>query len=266
VQRILSALVLAPLAIAAAWQGGWAFAAFWALAAFGVWWEWSAIVAATAARLVMLTGMGALMLAFALAATGRFVAALIVIVLGAGATNVVAPPGRGIWVGTGMIYAGLLFVAPVLLRQSEGSQGFNAIMLLFAVVWATDVVAYFVGRLIGGPRLWSQISPGKTWSGALGGAFAGSAAGACFPLATGLGSPLYLAFVGFCLSIASQCGDLFESWVKRQFGAKDSSHLIPGHGGLMDRLDGFVAAAIAATLYVSLRASVDAAGHGLLQW
>ena len=125
--------------------------------------------------------------------------------------------------------------------------GLIAILFLFAVVWATDILAYFVGRALGGPKLAPSISPGKTWSGAVGGALGGR----CSPAwrlrrRTGWGGrgP---ALVALLLAIVSQFGDLFESFVKRRSGVKDSSHIIPGHGGVMDRVDGLVAAAF--TLY-----------------
>jgi phosphatidate cytidylyltransferase len=263
--RMISALVLAPLAIAAAWLGGLPFALFWGLAAFGVWWEWSSLVAVAAARLVMFTGVGALGLALALSATGRYLAAVIVILLGAGATIVVAPAGRGPWVGAGLIYAGSLVVAPLLVRH-DPQWGFTAIILLFGTVWGTDIVAYFAGRAIGGPKLWPSVSPNKTWSGALGGAAAAALAGWAVARVVSPGDEWHLVAVGLGLSIAAQSGDLFESWVKRHFGAKDSSHIIPGHGGLMDRLDGFIVAAALAAVYGICRAGLDNAGQGLLQW
>jgi phosphatidate cytidylyltransferase len=265
VLRILSALVLAPLAIGAAWYGGVPFALFWGLAAFGVWWEWSSLVAVTAARMVMFTGVGALGLALALSATGRYLAALIVILLGAAATIVVAPAGRGIWVGFGVLYAGSLLMAPLVVRQ-DPQWGFAAIILVFTVVWATDIVAYFAGRAIGGPKLWPSVSPNKTWSGALAGAAAAALAGWVVGRFVSPGDEWHVLVVGLGLSIAAQAGDLFESSVKRRFDAKDSSHIIPGHGGLMDRLDGFIVAAALAAVYGVVRAGTSHAGQGVLQW
>jgi phosphatidate cytidylyltransferase len=262
---VVSALILAPLAIAAAWYGGWPFTVFWGIAAIGVWYEWSSIVAAPAVRLVMLTGAGALVLAFGLVVKDHFEAALIVVVLGAGAANVVAPSKRGAWAGVGLIYAAVPLLAPVVLRRDPGF-GFAAVLFLFAVVWGTDILGYFVGRTVGGPKLWPRVSPNKTWSGALAGVAAGLAIGAAFASWVSPTSVLYLALLGFVLSIASQAGDLFESAIKRRFGTKDASHLIPGHGGLMDRLDGFIAAALVAAAYGGIRAGLDGTAQGLLQW
>ncbi|TIP17063.1 MAG: phosphatidate cytidylyltransferase, partial [Mesorhizobium sp.] len=144
-------------------------------------------------------------------------------------------------------YASLSGLSLAYLRGDSHS-GLIAILFLFSVVWATDIAAYFVGRAVGGPKLAPSISPGKTQSGALGGAVGGIAAGLVLAIAAGAGNLTMLGLVALALSIVSQIGDLFESWVKRRHGCKDSSNLIPGHGGVMDRVDGLVAAAFA--LYV----------------
>ncbi len=143
--------------------------------------------------------------------------------------------------------------------------GFTALMLVLLVVWVTDIGGYFAGRGIGGPKFWPRVSPKKTWAGAIGG-FAASLAVAAGFAAFGLGKTLPLLLLGAALSIASQLGDLFESAVKRRFGVKDSSHVIPGHGGLLDRLDGFVAAVVLAAIFGLLRAGVDGVGRGLMVW
>jgi phosphatidate cytidylyltransferase len=235
------------------------------LAAFGVWWEWTSLVAVSAARLVMFTGVGALGIVLALAATGRTLTATIVLVLGAAATNVVAPPGRGAWVSAGLIYAGSLIVAPLAIRHHP-QWGFAGILFLFAVVWGTDILGYLVGRTIGGPKLWPRISPKKTWSGAVAGTCFAMLVGWAFAWALGLDDALRLALLGLVLSVAAQAGDLFESSVKRRFGAKDSGQIIPGHGGLMDRLDGFLVAATVAAVYGVSRSGLESAAQGLLQW
>jgi phosphatidate cytidylyltransferase len=141
-----------------------------------------------------------------------------------------------------------------------------AILFLFAVVWATDVTAYFAGRAIGGPKLWAAVSPKKTWSGALGGTLGGVVAALLVATFMGLVIAPMLVLVALFLSVASQAGDLLESALKRQFGAKDSSDLIPGHGGLMDRLDGFLTAVLAAAMVGLCRGGLDGAAQGLLVW
>jgi phosphatidate cytidylyltransferase len=165
----------------------------------------------------------------------------------------------------GGFYAAAMLIGPVILRRDPG-HGLAAIVLLFAVVWATDILAYFAGRTLGGPKLAPTISPKKTWSGALGGAVAAVAAAVVFGIVTDLGNPAALGVIGLLLSAIAQLGDLFESHVKRRFGAKDAGHIIPGHGGVMDRLDGFVLAALAGVLIGLLRADFDHTGRGLMEW
>jgi phosphatidate cytidylyltransferase len=170
-------------------------------------------------------------------------------ILFAGAALVAGLGGResGYWPAFGLIYSGFPSIALTLLRGDTGD-GFAAILFLFAVVWATDIFAYFNGRALGGPKLAPRFSPNKTWSGAIGGAAAGVAAGvACAAFITPAGG-VPIPLVALLLSVIAQVGDLGESWVKRKFHVKDSSQLIPGHGGVMDRVDGLVAAA--ALLYV----------------
>jgi phosphatidate cytidylyltransferase len=223
--------------------------------------EWAAIttgarrdamvgLAAAAAAAVVLTG--ASLIATALAAIG--VAAV--------AAGVWLRSG---WAALGVLYAAVLGMALVVLR-AEPSFGLKAVLFVLSVVWATDTAAYFVGRAIGGPRLWPAVSPGKTWSGAVGGAFAGTAAGLVTAIASGVTATIALGAVALGLSIFSQLGDLFESAVKRRFGVKDSSHLIPGHGGMMDRVDALVFAVSAAALVGWVHAGWPNLGSGLLLW
>jgi len=174
-------------------------------------------------------------------------------------------PGRRGWGAAGVAYAGIVLIAPIVLRRDQ-EFGLVAILFLFAVVWSTDILGYFAGRAIGGPRLAPRISPKKTWSGACSGAFGALAAGIAVVYVAGDTALLPAACVAFVLSIASQAGDLFESAVKRRFGVKDASHLIPGHGGLMDRLDGFITASGAAALVGIMRGGLDASARGLLSW
>jgi phosphatidate cytidylyltransferase len=122
-----------------------------------------------------------------------------------------------------------------------------------------------LGRRIGGPKLWLRVSPKKTWAGAIGGLVASLAVAATFA-ALGFGKAVPMLVLSAILSIMSQLGDLFESAVKRRFGVKDSSHIIPGHGGLMDRLDGFVAAIVLAAILGFLRGDMDSVGRGLMVW
>ena len=128
-------------------------------------------------------------------------------------------------------------------------RGFLAVLLIFAIVWASDSAAYAAGRSIGGPKLWSQISPNKTWSGLLGGLAASTIAAALFSFFIVGASPLGLALTGLVLGLVGQVGDLAESALKRIFGLKDASALIPGHGGFMDRMDSILPVAVAAGMF-----------------
>jgi phosphatidate cytidylyltransferase len=263
--RVCSALVLIPLAIGTAYVGGWPFAAFWGIAAIGVLWEWMSLVSGADRRSVLMSGGASIALALALVETGHHLAAMIVLAMGTLGAAALAPAERRTWVASGIPYAGALGVAPIVLR-SDGENGFLAMIFLFAVVWATDIVAYFVGRVVGGPKLMPQVSPKKTWSGALGGTAAAVVAGLIVAHVAALNGWFAIAMLAVVLSIFSQGGDLLESFLKRKFGAKDSSHLIPGHGGLMDRLDGFVTASVVAALIGLARGGFEAPGRGVLVW
>jgi phosphatidate cytidylyltransferase len=273
--RVLSALVLAPLAIFVAWlpssdypsAGAWIFGLFWLTAAIAVWWEWTALVSGPRNRLLFFLGSSALALAMVVAeaSISRTRTPMLIVALGALAAGVFARAERRIWVAGGVIYAGVLLAAPILLRR-DVELGLVAILFLFALVWATDVAGYFTGRALGGPKLAPKISPNKTWSGAIGGSLGGMLAGLAVAAFAGIGNLGAIAMVAFGLSAIAQVGDLFESGVKRRFGAKDASHLIPGHGGVMDRLDGFIAASAAAMALGITRAGMDAAAQGLMLW
>jgi phosphatidate cytidylyltransferase len=217
VLRIISAAVLAPVAVYAAYLGGWPFALFWGLAAVAVLWEWVSLV--------------------------------------------VGP----VWIIAGIGYAGIMLLAPLLLR-ADNTHGFLALVLLFAIVWTTDILGYFAGRAIGGRKLLPAISPKKTWSGAIVGTLGAMIVAVLVASLFGAFNRTAIAIIALLLSVVAQLGDLFESWVKRQFGAKDASHLIPGHGGVMDRLDGFWAAALVGCVIGLLHGGFDGAARGLLVW
>lgn len=263
--RVLSAVVLAPLALFAAYLGGWPFALFWAAAALAVLWEWITLVVGPVYRLMFSSCGAAIVIAGFVAWLGRPVAALLMVGLGAFAAAVFAPPERRLWVSIGVGYGGAMLLAPMFLR-ADSIYGFVVIVLLFAIVWTTDIVGYFAGRAFGGPKLLPSVSPKKTWSGAIAGAAGAVIAALLVVGLVGSFNSLAIIIIALVLSVLAQFGDLFESWVKRQFGAKDSSHLIPGHGGVMDRLDGFWAAAFAACLIGLLRGGFDGPGRGLLLW
>ena len=263
--RVCSALVLVPLAIATAYVGGWPFAVFWGIAAMGVLWEWTSLAAGSDKRSVLMIGGASLALALALVVAEHLLAAVIVLAISTLGAAALAPAERRTWVAGGIPYAGALGVAPIVLR-SDSEQGFWAVILLFAVVWTTDIVAYFVGRGVGGPKLMPHVSPKKTWSGAVGGTVAAVVVALAVAEAAALPGLFAIAMLAVVLSVLAQAGDLFESFLKRRFGTKDLSHLIPGHGGLMDRLDGFIAASVAAALIGLARGGFEAPARGLLVW
>ena len=261
--RVAAALVLAPAALAIAYAGGWLWTSLVTLAAIGLYVEWLMIVGAARERRVVAAGGVALAIAGLCLAAGRIDASLVALVLGLAAVALLSPERRH-WTAAGFLYAAAAEVASVLVRLDQ-TEGFGALILILLVVWATDIGGYFAGRGIGGPKLWPRVSPKKTWAGAMGGFVASLLVAGGF-VASGLGKTGPILLLGAVLSIASQLGDLFESAVKRGFGVKDSSHLIPGHGGLMDRLDGFVAAVVMAAIFGLLRGGVDGVGRGLMVW
>ena len=263
IRRVIAALVLAPVAIAIAYAGGWLWTTLVTLAAIGLYVEWLMIVGVARETRVVTSGAVALAISGLCLALGRIDASLLALALGLAAVALLSP-GRRNWIATGFGYAAAAQIASVLVRLDQ-VWGFVALILVLLVVWVTDIGGYFAGRGIGGPKLWPRVSPKKTWAGAVGGFVASLVIAAGFA-AFGLGKTGPLLLLGAVLSIASQLGDLFESAVKRRFGVKDSSHIIPGHGGLMDRLDGFVAAIVLAAVFGFLRGGVDGVGRGLMVW
>ena len=276
--RVASAAVLAPVTLAITYAGGWIFLALCTFAAGGILWEWTALVSRRADARILVPGWAALVAAMLLIGLHLANGAWATIAAGAVIAGLFAAArrrGEGaaaaagstltLWAAGGIVYAGALLMAPALLRD-DPQWGLTALLFLFANVWATDIFAYFCGRTIGGPLLWPKVSPKKTWAGAIGGLAGGVAAGVAVAYASGIGGLGIVGVMAFVLSILAQAGDLFESAVKRCFGAKDASRLIPGHGGLMDRLDGFLVAAFAALLIGIIRQGTAAPARGLLLW
>jgi len=247
--RLLSAAVLAPLALATLWLGPPYFSVLVMLVASLMAWEWAGLLEGARPRARGLVMIGLALLAVGAAALGQWPLALVLAVAGALATALLPPrqaPASAAWAACGLLWILLGSIAALWLRA--GPEGRPLLLWLFFLVWATDSAAYFVGRAVGGPRLAPRWSPKKTWSGALGGL-----AGALLVALAAehlLGLPLLsrLLWATLVLSAAAQAGDLAESAAKRRFGAKDSSGLIPGHGGFLDRLDGLLAALLAAAL------------------
>lgn len=169
------------------------------------------------------------------------------------------------WLVTGLVYAALLALCTILVR-GQGSLGFVAILYMFAVVWMTDIGAYFAGRTFGGPKFAPTISPKKTWSGVIGGLAAGTLCSLAVLKFAGIAIAPAHVILSLILGITVVFGDLFESFLKRRFGVKDAGSLIPGHGGFLDRLDGFIAAIIVAALVGLVRGGWANVPGGLLTW
>lgn len=261
--RVLAGLILAPLTIGLAYAGGWPWAVLVTLATIGMLVEWLVIVGLSGRVAIISGGAAVLALTGVSAAGGRFDGSLAEIAIGLIVIGGLASGKRG-WAATGLFYAAAAQIAAILLRH-DASFGFSALLFVLLVVWATDIGGYFAGRGIGGPKLWVRVSPKKTWAGALGGLLGSLLVAAGF-VAAGIGKLSSLLLLGAILSVVSQLGDLFESAVKRHFGVKDSSNIIPGHGGLLDRLDGFVAAIVLAAVIGVIRGGIDGAGRGLMVW
>ncbi|WP_448582017.1 phosphatidate cytidylyltransferase [Thermaurantiacus sp.] len=251
--RVISGLVLGAIALAALWAGGWAFAALVGGAAALMLWEWGAMHNIGPADRVL--GILLLLTLVIVTTLGLPREALFVL---AGSLGLVAAAtlarrtGRNAsWLGAGLVYAGLPAVALPWLRGQP--DGLVLVLWLMTIVWATDILAYFAGRAIGGAKLAPAISPSKTWAGLIGGMVGAGAASALIASAAWGGAMLLHFALGAMLALVAQLGDLFESWLKRRAGVKDSGALIPGHGGVMDRVDGLVPVACVVAAAVALR-------------
>jgi phosphatidate cytidylyltransferase len=246
--RVLSAVILAATGLAGLFVGGAAWTVLLAACAAGLAIEWAMLCTLPGLRGATL--VASVLACVAIAALGhpaQAVAALLpawlLVWLAARHGG-----GRPIAGSAGVLYLGLPAIALIWLRADE-PVGLGNVLFVLMVVWASDIGAYLAGRWIGGPRLAPRISPGKTWSGAAGGLIAALAVGVGTAVWLGA-APLSAAAIALPLGLVAQAGDLLESAIKRWLGVKDSSHIIPGHGGLLDRLDGVLAAAPLAALIV----------------
>ena len=263
--RLASGLALAVLVLALVKIGSWPFFGLIAVASTIAAWEWSGLVRGQFARTAFAFFVLTLICALALTATGNGAYGLAVLFAGTIVTALAAGSWvRAAWMAAGVLYVGLPAMALIWLRM-DGVDGWPAVLFLFLVVWSTDTGAYFTGRFFGGPRLAPRISPNKTWSGALGGIAISASVACLFALWLGGTSPIGLVIVAILLSVVAEAGDLAESAIKRWVKVKDTSHLIPGHGGLLDRVDALVFAAVAAASLALIRGPYDP-GKALLIW
>jgi len=258
--RIASSVVLIAIAAAAAWAGGLVAAGVLAAISAIVHHEWTGVTeGGSNAALPFTAAIVAAMIAYGL---GFPALALGVAVL---AVVVGVATGPRPWRSLGVGYALALGLSLLALRDSP-DHGIAAIAVVVGVVAATDIGAYVAGRTIGGAKLWPAVSPKKTWSGAIGGLAAGLVAGIVAAVSFGFGVTAPFLVVVVVLSVASQAGDLFESSVKRRFGAKDSGRLVPGHGGMMDRVDGLVFASVVAVAIGMGHGGLGDPARGLVAW
>jgi phosphatidate cytidylyltransferase len=256
--RVVSAAVLAPPVLVAVWLGGWAFGLLLMVAgAIGAD-EWMNIVTSGRPKVARRVASGVVVAVVLATAMGGPVMALVVAVAGAGFVAALVPPALRRVAAAGIVYVAFGVVALDWLRGiPDGGLGLFFYGML--VVWATDIGAFAAGRTIGGPKLAPRISPKKTWAGLFGGMAAAALVGWAVAESGGAARPVVAGCLGLVLAVCAQAGDLFESAVKRRFGVKDSGHLIPGHGGMLDRIDGLLVAAPVLALF-------QAALGGELAW
>ncbi len=243
-------MVMAPIALFAVWVGGLLFDGLVAAAAAVMAWEWGQLIHVSSGRRRSPYQAVLGFLVVLVAGLEGYGTALVVFIIGLVVLDRLEPGEprpRELWSTGGLIWITLPCIGLVWLRH-DPDDGAQMVFWILATAWATDIAAYAVGRTVGGPRLAPRISPAKTWSGLAGGVVASALVGCAASLATGGHHWLALAVIGAGLAVVEQLGDLAESYAKRRFGAKDSGSLIPGHGGLLDRLDGMLAVIIAVIL------------------
>jgi phosphatidate cytidylyltransferase len=245
--RLLSGLAMVAVVALFTFSGTIAFAVMTVAVSLVVSWEWARLVEGPDAGVVMVVQLGAVAVAGVLAGSISPGLALLALCIGAILALVLSLDRNSLLAALGVLYAGLPAVSLIWLRSDEPF-GLRAVVFLILIVATADTAAFVSGRVLRGPLLWPRVSPKKTWSGLLGALVASAIVGALFWAVVPGGSPLRLAAAGAVLAAVAQAGDLAESALKRRFGAKDSGALLPGHGGVMDRVDGLVAAATAVGL------------------
>jgi phosphatidate cytidylyltransferase len=256
--RGASAAVLIPIAVFGIWSGGVVWDVLVGVAVVLLSWEWARFCKISVWRWPGLLMPAISLVVMLLAAFGPPLAALGLLAAGTLVLFLLQRQGD-IWPAAGLFYIGLVGFSLVLLRGEDHAGLLNTLFLVL-IVWASDTGAYMAGRALGGPKLAPAISPGKTWSGAAGGLIAATLIGTGAAALLAPGGASRAAAIAAMLGVMSQAGDLLESAIKRRFGVKDSSSLIPGHGGMLDRLDGVMAAAPMATALALL------AGRGMPLW
>ena len=253
-QRLLSGIVMAALVLFLTWRGGLPFDLLIALGGGILCWEWAKIVRKTDFDELLVLHVIAVLSSCALVVYQYYSVALLVLLVGPALKFATTSDKEAGALGVSLLgvpYIGLPIIAMIWLRGGA-VYGFQLILYLFVIVWSVDIFAYLSGRSFGGPKLAPTISPKKTWSGFLGGVGAGTLAGVLFVHYIGSHHLLKTALLSLAIGVFSQLGDLFESVFKRHYKVKDASNLIPGHGGLFDRVDGLLFAAALAALIALL--------------
>ncbi len=252
--RILSILVLGPVALVLLYLGSWPFALLVGVSGVIMLWELFKLIEVREWRLTSIASGCVLALAVFFMLEGATGPALFSVAGGAVLSAILAAGNvqSRLWAFAGYLYVGLPCLALIVLRDEQVA-GFLTVLWLFLAVWSMDIGAYIVGRTVGGPKLWPAVSPNKTWSGLIGGIFLAAVMGLGFGVISKTGGLLMLSALAAIVAIWSQFGDLAESALKRKFGAKDTSPLIPGHGGLLDRLDSTLFATLAVWLIVVVK-------------
>jgi len=250
--RAASALVLAPAAVAATWAGGVWFLALMVAASVVLAFEWAAMSAPHARRVMGGAVTFGVVAAVVSAHYGAMAVSFLMLVFGAAASGLYAR-SRGqqaLDAAYGVLYLGWPAVLLIWLRDVDSAVGLHWTVLVFAVAWSADILAYLAGSTLGGPKLWPRFSPNKTWSGFVGGLVAGTIAGAVMAALLDMGrlTVFWGAALGLAAALATMAGDLWESALKRRFGVKDAGNTIPGHGGLLDRVDGLMFAVVVVAL------------------
>jgi len=249
--RLVSAVILASVTLVMTWSGAVPFAVLVGVVTLLLLWEWDRLTGGAGISRATAIGGAGILLGVGLLLFGWPAWSVVALAAGVAGAAVTSGGSGRLAAPAGVLYAGLPALALVWIR-SDVELGFAAIVLLLLIVWSTDSGAFVVGRLVGGPRLCPPVSPNKTWSGLAGGVSGAAAVAGGYASWVGSNAPMRVVVIGVGLAVVSQLGDLFESAMKRAYGVKDTSGLIPGHGGFMDRLDGLVFAVVVAAAYAIL--------------
>ncbi len=266
-KRVLSALVMAPVALCAVWFGGLWYCLFVVVVGVLMAWEWTGLTQNNpwSIQAAVLSGVVAAVGAAAFSSAPVHLVSVFIVGVVLCAGLALAQAQKPVWAALAVPYI-CLPVATLIILRNDVVFGLEAVIWILLVVWATDVFAYFAGRSIGGPKLAPRASPNKTWSGLVGGIAGAALVGAVMAAVMNQESVVVLAVVSGLLAVIAQIGDIAESAMKRRFNVKDSSNLIPGHGGVMDRVDGVVTVVALAGAIGWYRGGIDGAAGGILIW